>query len=318
LDDTVCDSNEGCDDGDYCTLDTCEGRSCVHVSTECGGELLCDPASGECVECLTDAACLLGWVCTGGVCVEEASPDAGDAGPKPPLPAPTLLLDLGGEVTLQVELIQAGWFMMGSDAGYADGQPVHMVTISEDFYIGRYEVTQGQWLAVMGTSPSYFSGSSDLPVEWVSWEDAVEFCDTASAATGYTVRLPTEAEWEYACRAGTATEYYFGDDENNLGDYAWYQANSDNRTHEVGGKLPNDWDLYDMHGNVWEWCSDWYGSTYYAVAPAIDPAGPASGTYRVLRGGSWGRSSGLESAVRGRGGTQVRYNGLGFRVVLEP
>jgi formylglycine-generating enzyme required for sulfatase activity len=153
--------------------------------------------------------------------------------------------------------------------------------------MGIHEVTQAQWKALMGNSPSSFQGD-DLPVEQVSWEDCQKFLAklTGKVGQGLTCRLPTEAEWEYACRAGSQGEYCFGDDERSLGEYAWYFANSEGKTHPVGQKKPNAWGLYDMHGNVWEWCADWYGDCYSPSA-ATDPKGPASGMARVLRGGSW-------------------------------
>jgi len=152
--------------------------------------------------------------------------------------------------------------------------------------LGKYEVTQAQWLAVMGNDPSYCSGDSH-PVEQVSWTDVQSFFAALNTATDQTFRLPTEAEWEYACRAGTSTRYYWGDDPSysEIGSYAWYSGNSGSVTHDVGQKLANSWGLYDMIGSVWEWCQDWYGS--YAGGAVTDPTGPASGSYRVLRGGAW-------------------------------
>jgi eukaryotic-like serine/threonine-protein kinase len=142
-----------------------------------------------------------------------------------------------------------------------------------------YEVTQGEYERVMGTNPSHFKGDPRLPVETVSWQDAMTFCERLSAlpaerSAGRVYRLPTEAEWEYACRAGSTTIYSFGDSEGSLGDYAWYDSNSGSKTHPVGQKRPNAWGLYDMHGNVWEWCSDWYDGSYYASSPVDDPTGP--------------------------------------------
>ena len=262
-----------------------------------------------------------------GTCADEDSePAEGDGGegegegegePEPP-PSPTgetLTLNLGGGLTMELVGIRAGTFMMGSDEGFSNEQPVHSVTISRDFYIGRYEVTQEQWEAVMGKNPSDFQGCDICPVDNVSWEDAVAFCDTVSAGTGYPIRLPSEAEWEYACRAGTATEYSFGDDASALGDYAWYSDNSGSRTHEVGSKLPNCWSLYDMHGNVGEWCNDWYDSAYYGVSPSTDPAGPSAGVHRVIRGGPWlSDEDVLRSAARYEYWPGARGDDVGFRV----
>ena len=158
-----------------------------------------------------------------------------------------------------------------------------------------YEVTQEQYERVMGKNPSRFKGPQ-LPVERVSWKAAVSFCTKLSAfpeeqAAGRTYRLPTEAEWEYACRAGSTTDFCFGDAEWGLDDYAWYEDNSDHRTHPVGQKRPNAWGLYDMHGNVWEWCADWHDEAYYEASPVDDPQGPATGVDRVGRGGSWSESA---------------------------
>jgi formylglycine-generating enzyme required for sulfatase activity len=160
-----------------------------------------------------------------------------------------------------------------------------------------YEVTQQQYEKVMGTNPSTTKGPQN-PVEKVSWNDAVEFCRKLSAlpaekSAGYVYRLPTEAEWEYACRAGTQTAYSFGDSESELGDYAWYDKNAGGTTHPVGSKKPNAWGLYDMHGNVFEWCQDWYGS--YPSGSVTDPTGESSGSHRVVRGGAGTASP---SAVR--------------------
>jgi formylglycine-generating enzyme required for sulfatase activity len=138
------------------------------------------------------------------------------------------------------------------------GENRHEVTISKPFYMGETEVTQAQYEAVMGTNPSHFKGATN-PVECVCWDYATEFCKKLSDKTRQAVRLPMEAEWEYACRAGTATAFSFGDADSTIGDYAWYGANSGGTTHPVGQKKPNAWGLYDMHGNVWEWCADWFG-----------------------------------------------------------
>jgi formylglycine-generating enzyme required for sulfatase activity len=210
-----------------------------------------------------------------------------------------LSLDLGGGVKMDFVLIRPGSFMMGSEKG-DDEKPVHKVTITRPFYMGVYKVTQAQWKAVIGDNPSSFKGD-DLPVEQVSWEDCQRFVAKLKekAGQGMICRLPTEAEWEYACRAGTKTEYCFGDDEGGLGEYAWYRANSEGKTRPVGQKKPNAWGLYDMHGNVWEWCEDGYSAGYYAKSPEADPKGPSTTAYRVLRGASWGSSANdLRSASR--------------------
>ena len=163
----------------------------------------------------------------------------------------------GNSIGIRLKLLPAGTFWMGEDLD------AHKVTLTQPFYLGVYEVTQEQYERVMGKNPSNFKGPQN-PVEKVSWDDAVEFCRKLSElpeekAAGRIYRLPTEAEWEYACRAGTTTKYSFGDSESELGEYGWFDKNSDRKTHPVGQKQPNKWGLYDMHGNVWEWCSDWYG-----------------------------------------------------------
>jgi len=227
-------------------------------------------------------------------------------------------ITLGGGVKMDFVLIHAGSFMMGSEKGDSDEKPVHEVTITKPFYMGIYEVTQAQWKAVMGDNPSNFKGD-DLPVEPGPWEDCQRFVEKvkAKAGAGLTCRLPTEAEWEYACRAGSKTQYCFGEEEGVLDEYAWYFSNSDFKTHPVGQKKPNAWGLYDMYGNVGEWCSDWYGE--YTASAATGPTGPSSGDDRVLRGGSWAcNATACRSAARGRGVRSTRSNehGRGFRVVL--
>jgi len=230
----------------------------------------------------------------------------------------TVSLDLGGGVKMEFVLIPAGKFMMGSPETGKDrraNETQHEVTISKPFYMGRYEVTQEQYEAITGMNPSHFKGAKN-PVETVSWEDAQEFCKKLSAKTGKTVQLPTEAQWEYACRAGTKTRFYSGDADGDLDGVGWYDSNSGNTTHPVGEKKPNSWGLYDMHGNVWEWCQDWYGE--YAAGAATDPQGAASGPFRVLRGGCWrGNPESCRSAYRYNSppGYRVNLDG-GFRVVL--
>jgi len=171
-------------------------------------------------------------------------------------------------------------------AAWGSEKLVHTVRITQPFYLGKYEVTQGQWQAVMGNNPSKFTGDPNRPVEQVSWDDVQEFIRRLNAREGGTMyRLPTEAEWEYAARAGTTTRWSFGDDKSQLGRYAWYGGNAGSQTHPVGQLQPNPWGLYDMHGNVREWAQDWYGK--YTRGTAVDPAGPSSGPRRVDRGGSW-------------------------------
>ncbi len=232
---------------------------------------------------------------------------------------------LTGDVTMDFVHIDPGTFTMGSpdseEERWADEGPQHEVTISKGFYLGKYEVTQGQWEAVMGTTPwsgeSNVEENADHPAVYVSWEDAQAFIQKLNDAAGKELyRLPTEAEWEYACRAGTTTRWSFGDDESDVGDYAWYEDNAwdagEQYAHEVGTKLANPWGLYDMHGNVFEWCLDWFGS--YSSEAQTDPSGPESGSYRVLRGGSWlNASSGVRCSSRNCVHPENRSYGNGFR-----
>ena len=219
-------------------------------------------------------------------------------------------------IGMEFVLIPAGIFTMGSPNldPHADNdeKPAHQVTISESFYMGKYEVTQAQWKAVMGENPSRFKGD-DRPVENVSWEDAQQFIRKINAIEGKEAcRLPTEAEWEYAARAGTTTLYSFGDNITQLGDYAWYAVNSGETTHPVGEKKLNPWGLYDMHGNVWEWVQDWYAP--YTAEAVTDPIGPAIGAYLLLRGGGWGDAAqDARSADRLWRHPGVRGGNLGFR-----
>ena len=220
-------------------------------------------------------------------------------------------------IGMEFVLIPAGSFDMGSNNGDSDEKPVHRVTISKPFYMQTTEMTQGQWQRVMGDNPSYYSScGSNCPVEQVSWNDVQEFIRKLNAMEGGNkYRLPTEAQWEYAARAGSATAYYFGNGSNQLGQYAWYGSNSGRKTHPVAGKKPNRWGLYDMHGDVWEWCSDWYGENYYSSSPTKDPQGPSSGDKRVLRGGCCYDIAGrLRSAIRLRVNPDSRINYFGFRL----
>ena len=215
--------------------------------------------------------------------------------------------------------VPAGTFDMGSkisDSNSFDRErPVRKVQITKAFYLGKYEVTQEQYVAVMGKNPSHFKGDK-LPVEQVSWEDAMAFCKQLGEITGRSVRLPTEAEWEYAARGcGQDDTVYAGSE--NLDKLAWFKSNSNRMTHAVGRKKPNELGLYDMSGNVWEWCQDWYAGSYNN-ASMVDPKGPVSGTYRVLRGGGWDYPARLcRSASRGRYRPDLWNNVSGFRVALE-
>jgi len=233
-----------------------------------------------------------------------------------PVP-PRLVLDLGPFAKLELVRIPAGKFLMGStetEEGRSADETEHEVTISQSFYMGKYEVTQEQYEAVVGGNPSCFKGAKN-PVEMASWAEAQEFCWKASAKTHRVIQLPAEAQWEYACRAGTTTRFYSGDADSALDDVAWYYSNSDKATHPVGQKQANAWGLYDMHGNVWEWCADWYGD--YPAGAATDPAGPEKGARRVLRGGSWNiMPKSCRSARRLGFPHDDRYFHLGFRVVV--
>ena len=240
-----------------------------------------------------------------------------------------LTLDLGHEVTMKLALIPAGRFLMGSpqdEKRRRDDEAQHEVTITKPFFMCIYEVAQEQYETVMGSDLSHFKGATN-PVEKVAWDDAVGFCKKLSQKTGKTVRLPTEAEWEYACRAGTTTPFHTGetistDQANYDGNYIYgdgKKGENRRKTTPVGTFKPNAWGLYDMHGNVWEWCADWYGKDYYANSPETDPQGPAAGTFRVLRGGSWDIYPGnCRSACRGWNAPIDRIMCFGFRVVVEP
>lgn len=202
--------------------------------------------------------------------------------------------------------------------------PKHRVQIVRSFYLGIYEVTQEQYQRGMGRNPTATQGTTTRPVTHVNHSDAAEFCRKLSElpeerTANAVYRLPTEAEWEYACRAGTTTRYAFGDDEADLNHYAWWQANSQGQTQSVGQLQPNAWGLSDIHGNVWEWCHDWHGESYYsqfASTMAIDPQGPSEGAYRVIRGGSWSFTAKFcRSAYRGGYGPSIQNGAVGFRVV---
>jgi formylglycine-generating enzyme required for sulfatase activity len=220
-------------------------------------------------------------------------------------------------------------FTLGSPASEQDRWdiegPQTQVTITRGFWMGRYEVTQGEYQAVMGSNPSSFGGDTNRPVENVSWSEATKYCGKLTAReraagrlpAGYVYRLPTEAEWEYACRAGTTTRFSYGDDPgySQLGNYAWYRSNSGKTTHAMGLKQPNARGLYDMHGNVWEWCLDWYGT--YPGGSVTDPQGAGSGSYRVNRGGGWVNLAQVCRSARRRGlEPGARNYGLGFRAAL--
>ena len=216
--------------------------------------------------------------------------------------------------------VEGGTFTMGatseqgSDAE-SDENPAHSVQL-DSYYISATEVTQAQWQAVMGTNPSYFKGSN-RPVENVSWHDAQAFCRELSNITGKTYLLPTEAQWEYAARGGNKSRQNKYSGSYAIDAVAWYTDNSGGATHDVGAKRPNELGIYDMSGNVWEWCSDWYGS--YPSSSQINPTGPSSGSNRVLRGGGWGDGAGYcRVSYRDYDDPSDRDYDGGFRVVLVP
>ncbi|MFP4055743.1 MAG: formylglycine-generating enzyme family protein [Candidatus Brocadiia bacterium] len=218
-------------------------------------------------------------------------------------------------IGMKFRLIPAGSFRMGSEAE-GDEVPPHKVTITRPFYMGVTEVTQKHYEKVMAKNPSRFDGD-DLPVENVSWFDATAFCEKLSEMDDSgSYRLPTEAEWEYACRAGTQTTYYWGDEFD--GRYAWIDKEPDGPTNPVGKLRPNKWGLHDMSGNVWEWCQDWYAPNYMG-AKQVDPTGPAKGKGRVLRGGSWYYNEDSCRSANRRTHPPERVDGdAGFRVVYVP
>jgi formylglycine-generating enzyme required for sulfatase activity len=235
-------------------------------------------------------------------------------------------------------LIPAGEFQMGSPesdtAAFSVERPQHRVRLSEPYHLGKYEVTQREWKAVMETEPWKWliaREGDDYPAVYISHREAVEYCRRLSAlpaerAAGRVYRLPTEAEWEHGCRGGNPqpTKYHFGDSEAELGKYAWYHKNAadndEKYAHPVGQKLANGYGLHDMHGNVWEWCSDWYDEYYYGTSAARDPdpKGPAWGSHRVNRGGCWHyHAAGCGTAFRGWGSPGNGGAGDGFRLALS-
>ena len=242
---------------------------------------------------------------------------ATDVAAEPRNNPPTLTLDCGGGVQMELVLIPAGTFTMGSIGLHVLEEPPHGVTISKQFYMGRYAVTQEQWQAVTGRNPSHFAGAKN-PVDFVSWNDCQEFIEKLKKKfPQYSPALPTEAQWECACRAGSTGAFCFGDNESELGEYAWFRNNADQQTHPVGQKKANAWGLYDMHGNVWEWCADWCGK--YSTNRETDPTGTAREGCPVTRGGAWIVSAAdCRSSYRNFNRPDRRSIYFGFRLALDP
>jgi formylglycine-generating enzyme required for sulfatase activity len=223
------------------------------------------------------------------------------------------------DVRYEMVKVEAGTFTMGAtpemQAPNSDEKPAHQVTLTNNYYMGKTEVTQALWGVVMGNNPSNFKGD-DKPVESVSWNDCQTFISKLNRATGKNFRLPTEAEWEFAARGGNKSRHYQYSGSSYLGDVAWYYDNSGSTTHAVATKQPNELGLYDMSGNVWEWCQDWYGD--YSSTAQTNPTGAYGGSHRVSRGGCWGNDAGsCRSSYRSYGGPGYRYNDLGFRLALS-
>ena len=231
----------------------------------------------------------------------------------------TITIPVKDGISIDMVRVEAGTFTMGATAEmedpYGDEKPTHQVTLTNDYYMGKYEVTQALWQAVMNSNPSYFKGDN-LPVEQVSWDDCQEFLSKLNSITGKTFRLPTEAEWEYAARGGKKSRGYQYSGSNNLSDVAWYKDNSDRKTHAVGSKQANELGIYDMSCNVREWCQDWYGS--YSSSSQVNPISANSGSLRVIRGGSWNfNASFCRSSYRYGHSPDLRYDDLGLRLVLS-
>jgi len=263
------------------------------------------------------AGLLLVWVSTGCRLGSRSAlgSQAGD----------TKTVDLGGDVKLELVWCPPGTFTMGSPAnedGREDDETRHKVTLTKGFWLGKYEVMQEEYEKLMGKNPSKFKGARN-PVEEVSWNDAVAFCKKMTEQEraggrlpdGYEYRLPTEAEWEYAARGGPKSQGFTYSGSNSVGDVAWYDENSDRKTHAVGQRKPNEFGIHDMSGNVYEWCRDWSGS--YPSGTAADPTGAGTGSFRVYRGGSWfSYARFCRSANRGGSAPTISNSYLGFRVAL--
>jgi formylglycine-generating enzyme required for sulfatase activity len=249
--------------------------------------------------------------------------------------------EITNSLSMKLVRISPGRFLMGSTPadtarvqresksnGYDNEGPIHEVAITRGFYLSVYPVTQAQYRTVMGTNPSWFAATGDgkddvagletddFPVEMVSWKDAKDFCAVLGKKEGKTYRLPTEAEWEFACRAGTTTDFHSGDGQEAIDKAGWHRGNSGGTTRRVGQLAPNGWGLFDMHGNVCQWCEDWFAADTYANSARSDPVGPDIGECRVLRGGSYLVISwGCRSAARAYGRHDNRDNDCGFRIV---
>ena len=239
--------------------------------------------------------------------------------PPNPLSADVITIPVKDGVNIEMVKVEAGTFMMGATSEIQnssdDEKPVHQVTLTNDYYMGKYEVTQVLWQTVMGSNPSHFEGNN-LPVEQVSWEDCQEFISELNNMTGRKFRLPTEAEWEYAARGGKKSRGYQYSGSNNLSDVAWYEANCGKRTHPVGTKQSNELGIYDMIGNVWEWCQDWYG--FYPSFSQTNPTGAVKGADRVYRGGSWcDEEGGCSVSCRLPDIQDSGHYDLGFRLTLS-
>ena len=231
-------------------------------------------------------------------------------------------------IGMELVLIPAGEFDMGSTEKSDNAYPQHRVRISKPFFFGKTEVTQGEWQRFMGTQPwdsDAIKEGAHNPASQIDWELAVNFCKFLSETEGKRYRLPTEGEWEYACRASTKTDFSFDNDVASLSDYAWWgglfgkgNIKNEQSAHEVGRKKPNPWGLYDMHGNVSEWCSDWFNPSYYETSLTIDPKGPDTGKRRVVRGGGWIDSADSCRSFNRNGVPPSEFSDhVGFRVVLE-
>ena len=227
----------------------------------------------------------------------------------------TISISVKNGISIEMVKVEAGTFMMGATSDYDDEKPVHQVTLTNDYYMGKYEVTQALWEAVMGSNPSKYKGDN-LPVEMVSWNDCQEFISKLNSMTGRKFRLPTEAEWEYAARGGKKSRGYQYSGNSNISDVAWYGGNSGSKTHPVGTKQANELGIYDMSGNVYEWCLDWYGS--YSSSSQTNPTGADSGSKRVYRGGSWYENAwSCRLSNRYFNTPDFRIDDLGLRLALS-